>query len=266
MSSGLLASASSRVAFGDRLFAINRDGTKLVAMLGRQSQCRARGRVQPRRHHEFPAEGSRSHPHGCRRIDGRSLYKVNGDRSRRADGKAGRFGVRLVADVDGNPMVRVTASNGSVRLSRKDAEGKWRKFKSVRLRELKELPDYEAVGPSDRPGEYYVLARPPGKDRVGLYLYDLGNDQFGEPVIENPVYDLDAAQISRDGKSVIRHCYSAHVRICKFADPKIDAHMKGIRKYFEESANVDTYRLFEHGTSILLFVEGPRNPPATTST
>ena len=38
---------------------------------------------------------------------------------------------------------------------------------------MKERPDFDAVGPSDQPGKYYVLARPPGKDRVGLYLYDI---------------------------------------------------------------------------------------------
>jgi len=67
--------------------------------------------------------------------------------------------------------------------------------------------------------------------------------------------------VSRDGKHVIRHCYSAHVRICSFSDPKIDSHMKGIRKYFEESANVYTYDSSEDGKTILLFVEGPRDPP-----
>jgi dipeptidyl aminopeptidase/acylaminoacyl peptidase len=118
------------------------------------------------------------------------------------------------------------------------------------------------VGPSDQAGKYYVLARPPGKDRVGLYLYDLEKELFGEPLIENPTYDLISAQVSRDGKHVIRHCYRAHVRICSFSDAKIDAHMKGIRKYFEESANVYTFDSSEDGKSILLYVEGPREPPS----
>ena len=42
--------------------------------------------------------------------------------------------------------------------------------------------------------------------------------QFGEPLIENPTYDLISAQVSRDGKHVIRHCYRAHVRVCSFSD------------------------------------------------
>ena len=131
----------------------------------------------------------------------------------------------------------------------------------MRIREMKERPDYESVGPSDQPGKYYVLARPPGKDRVGLYLYDLEKELFGEPLFENPTYDLVSAQVSRDGKHVIRYCYSAHVRICSFSDAKIDSHMKGIRRYFEESANVYTFDSSEDGNTILLYVEGPRDPP-----
>ena len=84
----------------------------------------------------------------------------------------------------------------------------------MRIREMKERPEYESVGPSDQPGKYYVLARPPGRDRIGLYLYDLEKELFSEPLFENPTYDLVSAQVSRDGKRVIRYCYTAHVQLC----------------------------------------------------
>jgi len=165
-------------------------------------------------------------------------------------------------DVDGNPVVRIAAYNGTVRLFRKDGEGKWKKFASMRIKEMRERPDYDPVGPSDQPGKYYVLASPPGRDRVGLYLYDIEKEEFGAPVVENADYDLSSARVSRDGKRVISHCYLVHVRICSFADPKIEAHMKGLRKYFEESANVYTWETSEDGKAMILFVEGPRDPPS----
>lgn len=43
---------------------------------------------------------------------------------------------------------------------------------------------------------------------------------------------------SRDGTRIIRHCHIAHVRVCECKDPKLNAHMKGIRKYFSEAATV----------------------------
>ena len=196
-------------------------------------------------------------------FNGRSLFKVDLETGRGEQvERPSELVVGWWLDVDGNPVVRTTVSGGTVRLFRKDAEGKWRKFYSMRLREMKEQSEYESVGPSDQPGKYYVLARPPGKDRVGLYLYDLEKEPFRRALIEDPNYDLISAQVSRDGKRVIRHCYRAHVRICSFSDAKIDAHMKGIRKFFEESANVYTFDSSEDGKSILLYVEGPRDPPA----
>jgi hypothetical protein len=41
--------------------------------------------------------------------------------------------------------------------------------------------------------------------------------------------------------------------------------MKGIRRYFEESANVYTFDSSEDGNTILLYAEGPRDRPGTTS-
>jgi dipeptidyl aminopeptidase/acylaminoacyl peptidase len=67
--------------------------------------------------------------------------------------------------------------------------------------------------------------------------------------------------VSRDGKRVINYCYKAHVQICSFADPKIDAHIKGLRKFFDDSANVSTWDSSDDGKSFLLRVEGPRDPP-----
>lgn len=247
---------------GDRLFAVNRDGTKLVALLADNHNAALEGAYDLGAIMSFLP---RDPNHILMVLDGysgRSLFKVDLESGRGEQIEPpSESVVGWWLDVDGTPVVRSTASGGTLRFFRKDTEGKWRKFHSMRMREMKEQPDYEAVGPSDQPGKFYVLARPPGRDRIGLYLYDLENEQFGEPVVENPTYDLISAQVSRDGKQVIRHCYQAHVTICSFSDTKIDAHMKGIRKYFEESANVYTFDSSEDGTAILLFVEGPREPP-----
>jgi dipeptidyl aminopeptidase/acylaminoacyl peptidase len=259
-----LSAASSQVSkLGDRLFAVNRDGSKLVAMLGDNRNAALEGAFDLGAIMSFLPKDPNHILMVLDGFNGRSLFKVDLETGRGEQmERPSELVVGWWLDVDGNPVVRTTVSGGTVRLFRKDAEGKWRKFYSMRLREMKEQAEYESVGPSDQPGKYYVLARPPGKDRVGLYLYDLEKEQFGEALVENPMYDLSSAQVSRDGKQVIRHCYRAHVRICSFADAKIDAHMKGIRKYFEESANVYTFDSSEDGKSILLYVEGPRDPPA----
>jgi dienelactone hydrolase len=248
---------------GERMVSLSRDGLKSVFLLGTNRNSALEGAYDLGDIMSFlPADPD----HVLMTIDGangRSLFKVNLLTGR---GEIIERPMESVMswwlDVNGNPVVRMTMSKGTVRLYRKDEEKKWRPFYKMRVREMQERAEYEPVAPSDDPDKYYVLAHPEGHDRVGLYLYDLKNEKFGEPIIENPTYDLLSAQISRDGKRVVRHCYMAHVRICEFSDAKVNAHMRGLRKFFEESANVYVNDASEDGKTILLFVEGPRDPPA----
>ena len=151
-------------------------------------------------------------------FNGRSLFKVDletglGEQMERA---ADEDVVDWWLDVDGTPVVRVDGfAVAPCACYRKDAEGKWKKFYSMRMREMKERPDYEAVGPSDQPGKYYVLARPPGKDRIGLYLYDLEKEASASRWSRIPTYDIVSAQVSRDGKQ--RASATATTRTCASA-------------------------------------------------
>lgn len=247
---------------GVRLFAMNRDGGNLVMLLGENREMALAGSFN------LGAIASylpRDPEHILMQVDGymgASLYKVN-----LQTGKGTQVEPPLSSvagwwlDVDGNPVVRATVSTGTVRFQRKQGE-KWVQFLKMRLREMKERPEYEAVGPSDQVGKYYVLARPPGKDRVGLYLYDLEKEQFGEPVVEHAKYDLASARISRDGTRVLFHCHIADVRICEFSDKQLDGHIRALRRFFEETANVYVYDSSQDSQTLLLYVEGPRDPPA----
>ena len=247
---------------GDRLFAVNRDGSDFVMLLtGTRDTALAGafdlGDIASFLHHDPN--------HVLMELDGysgRSLFKVNvktGKGEQLEPPSPSVVGWWL--DLDGNPVVRVSVSSGTVRLFRKQAD-KWVQFMKMRIREMKERPEYEAVGPSDQLGKYYVLARPPGRDRVGLYLYDLEKEQFGEPIVEHARYDLSSARIARDGKRALYHCYTAHVRICEFADPQLESHMRGLRRFFEDTANVHVYDASQDSKTLLLYVEGPRDPPA----
>lgn len=246
---------------GDRLFSIDRNG-KAVALLGDNRNAALEGAFdlgdirsvlpQDPQHILMELDG----------FNGRSLFKVNIETGRGEQLERPSESVMgWWLDVNGNSIVRVSSSKGTVRLFRKDAENKWRLFHKQKVREMDEREEYVALGPSDNPDKYYVLANPPGHDRAGIYLYDLKKEEFGEPVVEHPTYDLDAARISQDGTKVLFYCYTAHVQICEFTDAKTNAHMRGLRKYFEESANVYAHDSAEDGQSIVLFVEGPGHPP-----
>jgi len=248
---------------GNRLFAIDRDGKNLVRLLGDNHNSELAM--------AFDLGDIRSMlPHDPDNIlmvidgeDGRSLFKVNvqtgmGTVMERASGVVWDWWL----DLEGKPVVRVEVSNGSLRFYRRQEGERWKKFYSVRLRELKEQNDYEPLGPSDQAGKFYVLARPEGAQRRGVYLYDLQNESFGPPIAENPDFDITSATVSREGKGVKRYCYLAHVRICESGDANLNAHMRGVRKFFKDSANVYVVDSSDDNQVLLLFVEGPSDAPA----
>jgi dipeptidyl aminopeptidase/acylaminoacyl peptidase len=255
-------STSTLGKLGDRLFAVNRDGSRFVMLLTDTRDTALAGAFDlgdiASFLHQDPS-------HVLMELDGyngRSLFKVNVETGKGEQIEPPSLSVvGWWLDLDGNPVVRATVSSGTVRLFRKQ-DDKWVQFIKMRIREMSERPEYEAVGPSDQPGKFYVLARPPGRDRVGLYLYDLEKEQFGEPIVEHARYDLSSARVARDGKRVLYHCYTAHVRTCEFADPQLESHMRAVRRFFEDTANVYVHDASQDSKTLLLYVEGPRDPPA----
>ncbi|HEV7609843.1 MAG TPA: prolyl oligopeptidase family serine peptidase, partial [Steroidobacteraceae bacterium] len=247
--------------YGDRLFAIDRDGSRVTVLLGEERIAEMAGAF------DLGSIGSflpQDPTHILMMIGssyGNTLYKVDLESGRGTRLETPTFSVLgWWLDLSGNPVVRMTYSNGAIHFFRKDGE-KWKEFMSKRIREIKEGDDFQLVGPSDQPGKFYVLARPQGRDRVGIYLYDLENNRYGDPVIEDPQYDLTSGFVARDGR-LYHYCHVAHVLVCEFSDPKLNSHMNALRKYFEDSASVSIYDASEHGEAYILYVEGPRAPPA----
>jgi dipeptidyl aminopeptidase/acylaminoacyl peptidase len=159
-------------------------------------------------------------------------------------------------------VLRVEFANGTIRILRKQSEDNWVKVLQYRPNQYDEHPDYALLGPSDQPGRFYVVARPEGKDRRGIYLYDVAKESFGEVLYEHPLYDLDSGTLSKDGRRVVTYCYVAHVYTCHFTDPKIEAHMRGLRKFFRDTANVRIVDASSDDKTILLRVSGPNDPPS----
>jgi dipeptidyl aminopeptidase/acylaminoacyl peptidase len=248
---------------GERLFAVDRASGKHVALLGDNRNAALEGAFDLGEIRSFLVKDPKHILMELNGFNGRSLFKVDIETGR---GEQIERPLESVVgwwlDVDGKPVVRKSVQNGTTRLSRKDAENKWKEFYKMRLSEMEDDEEYSAIGPSDQPDKYFVLATPPGHDRKGIYLYDLKTEQFGAPVHEHAQYDIDRAVTARDGTRVLFYCYTAHVEICEFPSNKINAHMRGLRKYFEESANVNIFDASQDEKNFLLHVEGPKDPPA----
>jgi len=248
---------------GNRLFAVDRDGHNLKPMLGEQHDDAMEGAADTS---DIASMLWRDPKHILLRIggwDGRSLFLVDVDSGVGKVVEKQKEGIiDWWLDVNGTATVRIEYSAGTLRYYRKLPDGKWKKYHSERRREDDEILDFDGIGPSSDPNRFYVLARPPGKDRIGVYLYDLEKESFGEPLVENPDHDIISAATSEDGTRITFNCYDAHVRVCDFSDPQRNAYMKGLRKFFDEAANVTITDVSDDGNVILLAVDSPSDAPA----
>jgi len=255
-------SQSNLLKLGNRLYAVDRDGKNLTPMFGKQWSEELTGAFDT----SDIASILRSDPkHILIKVggwDGRSLFKVD---VTTGEGKVIEPQKDSVVDwwfdVSGKAVVRAEYSIGTLRFYRRLEDGKWKKFYSLRKSDMDERAEFSLVGPTTDPTRFYVLARPEGRDRMGVYEYDLPKESFGEPLIENPDYDIAYARSSDDGKKLVSHCYDVHVRICDFADAARNEYMRNLRKYFKESANVYILDASDDGKFILLSVDGPSDPP-----
>jgi len=248
---------------GNRLFAVDLDGKNLTTIFGKQIPDELVGAFDTS---DIASMLRKDPEHILIEVggwDGRSLFKVDVNTGRGKVVEPQKEGVvGWWFDVDGKAVVREEYSVGTLRFYRRLEDGKWKKFYSLRKSDMDERDEFVLVGPSADPTKFYVLAIPEGRDRMGVYLYDLQKESFGEPLVENPDYDIVYARSSQDGTKLEMHCYDVHVRICDFADSTRDQYMKDLRKHFKESANVYIMAASSDGKFILLEVDGPSDPPA----
>jgi len=257
------SSEQTILKLGHRLFAVGRDGNNLHRLLGENAEAALDGSLNLGR---IASLLSRDPDHVLLVVegfDGISLFytDVNTGHGVLVE-KPRQQTLGWWLDVNGNAALRTEFSNGTIRVLKRDGPDNWKKVLSYRQRDADERPELEFAGPSDQAGKFYVLARPPGHDRRGLYLYDVEKEEFGEPLIEHPRFDLSSARIARDGTRVHAYCYVADVSVCEFPNNKLNAHLKGIRKFFKESANVQVHDSTEDDSTILLYVDGPSDPPS----
>lgn len=248
---------------GERLFAIGRDGGHLVRLLGDNGEGALDGALNLGQIGSFLENDPDDVMLFVNGFNGPSLFRVDvntgvGQLAEKPRQRTSGWWL----DLDGNAVLREEYLNGSIRILRREGNGEWTKVLSYRPNESDEHPAYDLIGPSDQPGRFFVIARPEGKDRRGIYLYDVAKESFGAALYENPQFDLVDATATRDGKRIVRFCYIAHVHVCEFTDRKVESHMRGVRKFFRDTANIHVTDTSADDKTIVFFVSGPSEPPS----
>ena len=191
-----------------------------------------------------------------------NLYRVNIETGSAERIERGNDATVAWFSANGEAVMRVDSSRRGEHMrfhARTGRNGRWRRVNTVSTLDLFDArANFEWAGPSDRPGEIYVRARPDGAEFFGIYRYDLAEDVFLEPVALRDDYDIDYALIDDDTGAYYGYSYAGVRRHFVFADPAFAAGYADIRAHFPEDVIVEPVSV--GGGRMVLYTSGATQP------
>jgi dipeptidyl aminopeptidase/acylaminoacyl peptidase len=187
-----------------------------------------------------------------------ALWKVNVlDGSAEIVVKGGTRSLAWFTDRTGEPVLRIDTNRRGTQLkiyTKNQETGKWKRIRTI---EEDDKDEFWPQAASDQPGMVYVVARPDEAERAGVYLYDLENDELGEPVATHPRVDITQVLTTSHSHSYVGVAYIDDRLVYQFDDPILNKHMRGLNKFFGDEANVVIADMDEARNQFLLYVTGP---------
>ena len=250
--------------FGNFILATDRDGKNQVQMLKTQSADRERSslvslvdRLRGDPDHILIEALNHSYSPAIWRVDVHTGEAVDIE-----DGTDEVSG--WLTDDAGQPSVRFREVYKTQFIEvRAKGETKWTVIAAIRRTDGESAQDFQFLGPTTKPGEFYVTTKPKsaadGEFRR-LRTYDvrtktLGGPAWGplDPDIEGIVYDRDSHRL--DGV-----CYTQDVEVCDFSDKPTNAYYRALVKFFDGDRSVRAGSISLTGRYWLLDVSGPDQP------
>jgi len=197
---------------------------------------------------------------------GTQLRKVNINTAKSEILDTGSSGtINWVLDSELRPVLREDAVSGGkgTAWSRRDSNGRWVEIVRFRGEERANgAPDFQGLGRGPRPGTAIVSGRPNGRDTNGLYVYDARTGAYAETVFEHELFDVFSVMRDPATAKIVAACYEGFQWECVPSDPVLASHWLAIEQAIGEDNNV---RLAGGGSltgSMLLMVDGPKEPGA----
>jgi len=162
----------------------------------------------------------------------------------------------------GVPMLRMDSnSRGTVGwvYGRAPGETAWKLIRKSRLNEMKKLPDFDVVGPTQKAGVFLICQRMDGKDTSVIRTFDIASLTFGDVVAERPGHDFESAFVDENLKLVGGVYWDDRLNY-HFTDPALASHFKAVNRALKDSCNVQLYDIDVAHKRILLKVTGPQEP------
>ena len=153
------------------------------------------------------------------------------------------YGVdNFVADANGIVTLRYRrAARGTAVETRPPGAKAWTQIAVLNDHERRALNDVEFLGSTEKPGEFYVLAKPktPAEgDHARLRTYDIATKVFSDPIWPATDADIDSIVYDHDTKRLDGVCYTIDVATCDLSDRLLNANLKALRAYFGPDSDV----------------------------
>lgn len=123
-------------------------------------------------------------------------------------------------------------------------------------------PDFTPIAPGPQPELYYVIGRPNGADRAGVYLYNMEQQKFATEVFTHPRVDVAGGIVDPRTGVYVGATYWNDLLEITFVEGKLQAHFDGLKKFFENERSVVFVDRSADQTVWILYTEGPRDPGA----
>lgn len=189
---------------------------------------------------------------------------VTGQATRVEDGD--RRALSYITDragkVVGRAVLRGVLDRVMVMEARND-EGGWTEVFRLNKDDIRDLPDYQFLGPAEQPGQVYVIVRPKDEDAEsisGVHVFDFRSRTLGEAIWRDPRYDASGIVIDQESNAFLGGCVVADAFSCTLADAGQEAEMAGLRRHFGEGSSVRVLSRSEDEAVRVLEVTAPHNP------
>ena len=170
-------------------------------------------------------------------------------------------------DLHGNPVMRFEGNRRrtemQVMIPQKQGDGRieWKKAFSIRFDRLrKTLSDFTPIAPGPQPELYYVVGRPNGADRAGVYLYNIAQQAFGAEVFAHQRVDVTGGIVDPRTGAYVGASYWQDMLEVTFVDAKMQAHFDGLRQFFKGERNVRFVDRSADQQTWIVATQGPRDP------
>ena len=201
-------------------------------------------------------------------ITGTQLIKVNISTGRstvveRGSRETGAF----VTDVNGKAVLRqelVAGGRGFAWQRRGPGQSGWTEIaRYIGASGANSGVDFGGLSGTPTAGQVYALARPPGKDTTGLYVYDTSTGAYVREILTAPGFDVtdevSPAAIVENNGNLLGVCYWERRFKCKFEDAAVQRQYNGIQQFVGAENNLILSDVSADRSRWLVYSKGPRD-------